>query len=149
MPVIGPDFDPESEDPAVEIEVGRVIVMTQSCDIENKKAKQILCCPVYTRQELIDAGSPLAEKGTLDQIRQGRREGMCLLAGGKGPQDTANLMVVDLATVYTLPVDYAKRVAEQQKPRLALRSPYTEYLGSAFGRIFSRVALPHVIPTLK
>ena len=54
VPVIRPDFDQTSQSSKefpVDVEEFDLIIMTQSCDLENGKAPLVACCPIHTLAE--------------------------------------------------------------------------------------------------
>jgi hypothetical protein len=53
--------------------------------------------------------------------------------------------IVDFGRVFSLPMEYVQRHAENQGSRLRLRPPYREHLSQAFARFFMRVGLPQNI----
>lgn len=120
----------------VGIEQRNVIVLTQTCDLENNKAKSILVCPA----EIIrDVPSQLGE---YENIRRNRVEGNLLLA--PFPPNTAkeDHILVDFREQFSLPVAYVSQTAALCGSRYRLNSPYCEYLAQSFAHYFMRVALP-------
>ena len=143
VPVIPADFDPgNTEEPEILVEVRNVIVLTQSCDLENDKAPFIAVCPIHTLSEWEAINPEYKKKGSWERVRQGRVEGLHMLAGLSGPQDNHDSLVVDFRQIYSLPIGYLKSHAERSGSRPRLRSPFLEHFAQAFARFFMRVGLP-------
>jgi hypothetical protein len=122
-----------------------VVVMTQSCDLENNKAKQVILCPHWSYKFIAEAVPELASKSALSDIIAGRRPRFICLAASEVEGLPLDLRVVDLGRIFSLPTRSVKQLAASQSPRLRLRSPYRENLSQAFARFFMRVGLPQNI----
>lgn len=143
VPIIPADFDPNTQaEPEILIEVRNVIVLTQSCDLENDKAPFVAVCPIHTLAEWESVNPEYKKKGTWERVRQGRIEGLHMLAGPTGPGNNSDALVVDFRQIYSLPIGYLKVHAARLGQRLRLRSPYLEHFAQAFARFFMRVGLP-------
>jgi hypothetical protein len=64
-----------------------LIVLTQSCDLENKKARLVALCPVFLIQEFEAVNPNFKQKGAWENVRRGRVEGLHLLASPTAPED--------------------------------------------------------------
>ena len=123
-----------------------VIVVTQSCDLENAKAPLVALCPV-SRLDAFESVNPIfRQRGRWEQVRQGRVEGLHLLAGFDLPDDNRQALVIDFRQIYSLPIGYLQRRATTIGRRHRLRSPYLEHFSQSFARFFMRVGLPSAIP---
>jgi hypothetical protein len=143
VPVLPGDFNPKS---GVEIDLNLqerdLVVFTQSCDLEQSKAKFVALCPVYTLPQIEEA-NPKFKSGTeKEQIRRGRYEGLHMIAGFTGPQENKATLVVDFRELFSLPVSYLSAHADSLGERYRLQSPYLEHLAQSFARFFMRVGLP-------
>lgn len=136
--------EPVGDDNALEevLDRARLIVMTQSCDLENKKAASVALCPIYRLAEFENANPSLAKKGAWEQVRKGRVEGLHLLASPDKPDENREAFVVDFRHIVSLPIEYLSNHAESVEHRWRLSSPYLEHLSQAFARFFMRVGLP-------
>ena len=126
-----------------------LIVLTQSCDLENDKAPLVATCPYFTVAAYEAANPELGRRGRWELARQGRIEGLHLLAAPEEPANNRLALVVDLRQVYTLPIHYLRQRAEELGSRNRLQSPYLEHLSQAFARFFMRVGLPANIPPFR
>jgi len=131
------------------VEERDLIVMTQSCDLENGKAAFVALCPIYTLVEFERANASFTQKGAWENVRKGRVEGLYLLGSPREPDNNRDSLVVDFREIYSLPFDLLSQHAAQQGERWRLKSPYLEHFSQAFARFFMRVGLPSAIPPFK
>jgi len=145
VPVLYPDFSPGSTH---EVEVGEydLIVVTQSCDLENKKAQLVALCPIYSILDYQRVNEQFQEKGAWERVRNGRIEGLHLLASTTNPSDNQSAHVVVFREIYSLPIQYLTKHTETLESRSRLQSPFLEHFSQAFARFFMRVGLPSQIP---
>jgi hypothetical protein len=140
----------------------RAVVMTQACDLDQRKVRDAVLCPLDSidsfRAEWDAARSTQGQehgnkawRSKFEELRQGRIWSQALLerhadvAGAtKMPQQ-----VVQFSKVYSLPVDFLQSwVITEAAPRVRLLPPYREHLSQAFARFFMRVGLPQDILAL-
>jgi hypothetical protein len=119
-----------------------LVVLSQTCDLVKgrEKVSEVLLCSVWNRSELT-TGHLSTPKG-LEDARRGNLPGFHLLASCELPGIKRELRVVDFRRVYSLPVQFLRRKALFDQPRLRLLPPYREHLSQAFARFFMRVGLP-------
>ena len=154
IPIFGPQFGAITtgqthEHEPVPIKVGDLIVITQSCDLEQKKAPLVACCRVTTLSEFEVTNPKAAKQGWWEAVRQGRVEGLHLLAFPTRPDDNRAALAVDFRQIFSLPVQYLEAHASTFGERWRLSSPYLEHFSQAFARFFMRVGLPTSIPPFK
>jgi hypothetical protein len=123
-----------------------VIVLTQSCDLEQRKVRLVASCPIFPIAEFEAANPTFGKKGRWNEVLKGRVEGLHLLASPNDPANNREALVVDFREIYSLPLDYLVARAIQVGVRRRLRSPYLEHFSQAFARFFMRVGLPSTIP---
>ncbi|HEV3255703.1 MAG TPA: hypothetical protein VG013_02365 [Gemmataceae bacterium] len=126
-----------------------LIVVTQSCDLENRKVQFVALCPIHSLREFEVVSPDFAKEGRWEEARQGRREGLYLLPSPTHPQHNRQALVVDFRQIISLPFAYLSRHAEQLGPRWRLQSPYLEHFSQAFARFFMRVGLPSALPPFR
>lgn len=150
-----PVFDPTkfgknspTQEIEIEIEEYDLIILTQSCDLENGKISRVLLCPIYSISEYEETNQGFKKKGVWNEVLTGRREGLHLLSSPISPENNREALVVDFRQVYiySLPYDYVLKHATQLGTRWRLKSPYLEHFSQAFARLFMRVGLPSAIP---
>lgn len=155
------EFSPGNESEvlkaAIEIFRADVIVMTQACDLENEKVRNVILCPhtslsVYRKdwEAAMKAQSqvpnPKAWKRYCNDICDGFQFNLAMLdSGGPNGLETEH-RVVDFSELFTLPREFLEGLIRLQNiPRLRLLPPYREHLSQAFARFFMRVGLPSSI----
>jgi hypothetical protein len=131
----------------VEAKVFDLVVMTQSCDLENEKVEDILLAQLACWADVVQAE---VERGN-ESVRS--RKFRKLLVDGNVPglsllhkRDASPVLpwsVVDFHRLFTLPKAFATQFAASAGQRLRIRSPYREHLAQGFARYFMRVGLPH------
>jgi hypothetical protein len=126
-----------------------LIVLTQSCDPEQRKARLVATCPIFPLHEFEAVNPAFARKGRWNDVLKGRIEGLHLLASPTLPEDNRQALVVDFREIYSLPHDYLTVYATGLGPRCRLRSPFLEHFSQAFARFFMRVGLPSTIPEFR
>lgn len=149
IPMFGADFgkaDTPGGHTPVSIKFGDVIVMTQSCDLEQKKAFLVACCRITTLIEFERTNPKASKQGWWEAVRQGRVEGLHLLGSPMEPQNNCAVLAVDFRQIFSLPVDYLETHSRSLGSRWRLASPYLEHFSQSFARFFMRVGLPTSIP---
>ena|SRR3990172_9012592 len=125
-----------------------VIILSQTCDLEQSKLSDVLLCLVWD-QKNTPPDHFLAKKGHMENARQGRFPAIHLLAACELEGLAFDVTIVDFRSVYSLPVPFVKEFSTKAGKRCRLLPPYREHLSQAFARFFMRVGLPIDIPSLK
>lgn len=135
----------------------RSIVMTQACDLEQHKIRNVILCPAYPIEEhqtewaerTTAAGkqpSAGAWNSYIKSVKLGRVWNLTLLRkreAGEGVKLVASTTAIDFHEVFSLPLSFLEQwVKKTGEPRLRLCPPYREHLSQAFARFFMRVGLP-------
>ena len=143
--------DIPKEDLSLEVEIGKsnLIILTQSCDLENGKAELVALCPIYSLTEFESVNPKATQKGFWEQVRKGKIEGFYMLSSFENPENNCECLVVDFREIYSLPFEFLTKHAETLETRWRLDSPYLEHFSQAFARFFMRVGLPSNIPPFK
>lgn len=144
------DNDPkETQDVPVKMQTFDVLVLTQSCDLENEKIEIVLVCPYWTLEEVGEANPFFKSIEGKESLRRGFSHGFHLLAPCKIPGFESDFMVVFFKQVfgvdYNFLVDFAKKCGN----RLRLLPPYRERLSQDFAKFFMRVGMPEDIPKFR
>jgi hypothetical protein len=119
-----------------------VIILTQTCDIENAKVEYILVCPHTSFIEAID--QKLTGKSLINfeyEVMKGKHTHYLWLQSYSDENTSFDTRMVDLSRVFLLPKEYVYNLAKSQGIHMRLNSPYREYLSHSFGSFFSRVAI--------
>lgn len=151
IPKFGADFGAAGEGAVEPLTVATqtLIIVTQSCDLENNKVELVATCPAYTLEEFEASNPRFMQKGYWEEVRKGRRDALHLLGSPENPEDNRTALVVDFGQIFSLPPAYLKKKAEAAGERLRLDSPFLEHFSQAFARYFMRVGLPSQIPPYK
>jgi len=144
VPSIGEADDPNEKGTVLDAEavVYDVVVMSQSCDLEQGKIDAVLVCPHWSLTEFSDNEEYFKSKQGKKDLQRENTPGYHLLNSCNLNDWLPDLRVVDFRNVYGLPVQYLKQICRQRGPRLRLLPPYREHLSQAFARFFMRVGLP-------
>jgi hypothetical protein len=134
-----------AETTQIELDLHRVIVLTQTCDLANQKANGVVVASAFDAQALVDAGVVKAAdlKGP---IRAGRVYGLYFL-----PADAAlglGETVIDLRRVHTVRPGLLTELCRAGKRRARLLTPYREHFAKHFADTYCRIGLPEPYETL-
>jgi hypothetical protein len=148
--VYSPIFPEVPTDPVSEVDavVYDLIVLSQSCDlvIGREKLSQVVLCPILQKSQIeSDLNHALRTRGALTQAAKNKEPAFFILQASDHPECLREISAVHFREVFTLPVSFLRRVAEEKGARLRLCSPYKEALAARFAAFFGRVALPEDI----
>jgi hypothetical protein len=122
----------------------RVLVLSQSCDLENKNASRVQVAVVHETQWLVTEG--ILKAGTIrDAVRQHRVFGWYFL-------EQSNLLaesIVDFRDIHTVSRLLLDDLVSKDKRVCMIVSPYREHLAKHFADTFSRIALPAQAKTVE
>ncbi len=129
----------------VQLELNRVVVVTQTCDLANQKTLAALVASVFDAQHLVDA-QILKLADVRGPIRAGRVWGWYFLPArtdlGLGE------MIVDLRRLHTVRLDLLLSLCRTRKRRARHQTPYREHLAKHLADTLSRIGLPQPYETL-
>src|SRR5271157_131648 len=131
----------------IRIEKYDSIILTQSCDLENRKVEdvllaQVIAWRVLVRQELERNNQIVKKKEFRKALIDGNTPGQALLHKHEG-EPHLDWSIVSFPRLYTIQKNFLEEFALQRGPRLRLRSPYREHIAQAFTRFVMRVGLPY------
>jgi hypothetical protein len=132
--------------PEIPVDVGTLIVMTQSCDLVNRKAPMVACCPVHTLKEFESYNEHF--KQGWENVRRGKIAGLHLLPGSD-LRDNRTCLVIDFRVIHSFTIEHVIDFIKDAENHPRLASPYLEHMSQAFARVFMRVGLPVDIPPFK
>lgn len=124
-----------------------IVVMSQSCDLVQRKVDLVLVCPFWPLSEAESLNPNLKTAAAKENLRQGRFVGYVLLDRCVIDGFETDYLVVDFRSVFSVPFDYIVHMSKDAGERLRLLPPYREHLAQAFARFFMRVGLPTEIPS--
>lgn len=123
-----------------------IVIMSQSCDLLQKKIDLVLVCPVWPLSEFQNRFTFFKQKKGKELLRQGHLPGYHLLNKCEINGFETDFQVVDFRSVYSVPYNFIVDLARKKERRIRLLPPYREHLSQAFARFFMRVGLPVDIP---
>jgi hypothetical protein len=128
------------------IETYNVVVMSQSCDLLQKKVELVLVCPYWSLEDFAEKQEILKSGRGKNALRRGEIIGHHLLNKCEIPQYETGYLVVDFRVVFSVPIEIILKLARSNGKRIRLLPPYRENLSQAFARFIMRVGLPDDIP---
>jgi len=144
-PIVIPSQDIATNSEVV-IKTYDVIVMSQSCDLEQKKLDLVLVSPIWEMSDFEKNNSFYRGEKAKEALRRGFIPGYHLLNKSAISGFEKDYLVVDFRNVYGVNFDFIVEFSSNQEKRLRLLPPYKEHLSQAFARFFMRVGLPSEIP---
>lgn len=148
IPVFHTKEGTDDLDEEVVLDASDLIVVSQSCDLENDKTPFVALCRILSIADFeSEQGNPFGKRW--EEVRKGRHEGLHLLASPNEPENNLAALVVDFRLVVSLPIGYVRHHADSVGQRWRLDSPFLEHFSQAFARFFMRVGLPSAIPPFK
>lgn len=148
-PIVIPPSELNEEEVEVEITTYNVVVMSQSCDLLTDKLEIVLVCPYWQLSEFVEKNPSYKSNKMKESLRRGYSPAYHLLNKCGIPNFESHYLVVDFRSVYGVSFNLIKALAQKEKQRLRLLSPYREHLSQSFARFFMRVGLPVDIPSFK
>ena len=139
------EYDPDTQNPPrVQVAPARVVVLTQTCDLANRKTTMATVAVVHEARFLIEKGliKPADVRGP---IRAGRVFGWYFLPASSElglPE-----MIVDLRQLHTVQLELLTSLCQRGLRRARIMPPYREHLAKHFGDTFSRIGLPEPYDT--
>lgn len=138
----------------IEIKHHDLIVMTQACDLENDKVKNVTMCRVYTLREYLSEAKPSKSKAKnlIDGLNSGRVTNMYLLNKPEAelPGAFDDYLIVKFDESVNFPVELVRqRLENESEEMILLLPPYREALSQSYGIFFMRVGNPINIPKVK
>jgi hypothetical protein len=118
----------------------RVVVLTQACDLAQKKSTKVLVALVHSAQVLIEKGV-LKGPTIRDQVRRGLVYGWYFLPTAPSPIQLPE-SIVDLHDLHTVPHAILEFLIADGKRVCQLLPPYREHLAQHFAVTYMRIGLP-------
>jgi hypothetical protein len=130
--------------PQVTVSPCRVLVLSQACDLANRKVSHVTVAVVHDVQTLVEQNliKPADVRGP---IRSGRVFGWYFLPASAAcdlPE-----MIVDLRQIHTVRLDLLTALCRRGQRRARIPSPYREHLAKHFADTFSRIGFPEPYQT--
>jgi len=126
-----------------------VVVMSQSCDLVQRKLDLVLVCPIWPLSDFEKRSDFFESKEGKEALRRGNVPGYHLLNKCEIEEFKTDYLIVDFRSVYSVPFNFLLELSKKRGSRMRLLPPYREHLSQAFARFFMRVGLPVDIPPFK
>ncbi len=147
-PVIIPPLE-ISDSMEVKVVEYNTIIMSQSCDLVQRKLDLVLVCPIWPLSEFEKRNDFFKSKKGKEALRQGNVPGYHLLNKCEIKEFETDFLVVDFRNIYGVSLAFLVGLSQKRGDRLRLLPPCREHLSQAFARFFMRVGLPVDIPSFK
>lgn len=146
-PIIIPPSDIPIDQPTptvidANLESYDVILLSQSCDLQNGNVNIGLVCPYKTLETFISENKSFNSPKMKEVLKRGNSPGYHLLNKCNIEGFESDYLVVNFRNTFGIHLDFLNSIIQKNENRLRLISPYREQLSQAFGRFFMRVALP-------
>ena len=131
-----------------------LVVLTQSCDIEQGKVAYILLCPHYDIKDFRDLWTEQRNRENkstsntsfnhyIQSISKGRIHGNIILNYYNSYKLNFNYRIVVYSETFSVPIGICNNIISKRGiKRVKMRSPYKEHLSQSFARFIMRVGLP-------
>ena|SRR6266446_5861842 len=123
----------------------RIIVLTQTCDLANRKTTVAIAGRLHDAAKLVQQGIVKAEE-VRGPIRANRVYGWYFLP--KNDQQSLPESIVDFRQLHTVRLDLLAVLCQGGKRLCRLASLYREHLAQHFATTYSRIGLPAPYETL-
>ena len=143
------DYIGEEENQIIKAEVSIIngIILTQACDIANKKVENIILCAITSKGDFEEQQRKLGLgegkiKSRIESIRKGQQNAYHIINNYITDDFSQDYYIINFKDIFSIPIDLAQKIALKNGKRLRLCPPYREHLSQAFARYFMRVGLP-------
>jgi hypothetical protein len=120
----------------------RAVVLTQACDLAQRKATRVLVATVHAAQHLVAKGV-LKPTVISDQIRYHRVYGWYFLPHSPSMVES----IVDLRDLHTIPRPMLEELVAQGNRIARITTPFREHMAQHFSITYSRIGLPEPYET--
>lgn len=124
--------------------IGRVVVLTQTCDLANQKVSQVVVAVVLDANEVIASGQLKAAE-VRGPVRAGRVFGLYFLPRSR--ELSLGEMIVDFRQLHTVRLDLLTALCAAGQRQAHVEPLYREHLSKHFADSYSRIGLPEPYET--
>jgi len=146
--IIPPDQGPFENWKDFEIKTYDVIIMTQSCDLHNRKIELVQVCPYFSLKEFCQDHDEYNHRKMKENLRRGYSPSYHLLNKCNILNDS-DFLVVDYRSTFSISFKFLEEYRNSIGNRIRINSPYKEHLSQAYARFYMRVGLPTDIPSFR
>lgn len=123
---------------------GRVVVLTQTCDLAQRKVTRVVVAVTVPAADIVASGQ-LKASDIRGSVRAGRVFGWYFL-----PADVTSgqpELIVDLRQIHTVPLPVLEELCQNDCRVARMRPLYREHLAKHFADTYSRIGLPEPYET--
>ena len=124
--------------------LSRVLVLTQTCDLANQKADQVVVAMVHNAESLVASGRLKAAE-VRGPLRAARVFGWYFLP--KSQELGLGEMIVDFRQLHTVRLDLLTALCASGRRVARIEPLYREHLSKHFADSYSRIGLPEPYET--
>lgn len=117
-----------------------VILLTQSCDLENSKVASIIISPLRKLSDLLKPISDERQDDFFKELKNGGIHRLHLLNKIVDTKYADEFPVVDFGAIFSYQFTFLNKISSLKIRQL--NSPYREHLSQSFAKFFMRVGLP-------
>jgi hypothetical protein len=126
------------------VALARVLVVTQTCDLENEKTRHAACVLLLDADSAIQDGL-LKSADVKGPVRAGRVWGWYFLP--RSDEYGLPEMLADMRRPQTIRLDLLRDLVANGARRGRVQVPYREHLNRHFAETYGRIGLPQAYPT--
>lgn len=130
-------------------EVHDLIVLTQTCDLVQENAEQIVLASIVPMSAIGEINKHYATDKGLEEIRRGYIPSLYMMPACQLENYEREIRIVNFHRTFTLSTSYIDDIVNQNQTRIRLMTPFREQLSQAFARYFMRVGTPQMIPSFR
>ena len=117
-----------------------VILLTQTCDLENDKVVTIIFCPIRKLSDILKPIPTERHNDYFNALKNGTIHRFHLLNKISDTKYAEDFPVVDFGAIFSYPIGFLNKISPLKARQL--NSPYREHLSQSFAKFFMRVGLP-------
>ncbi|MFC2056243.1 hypothetical protein ACFLTO_01585 [Chloroflexota bacterium] len=123
-----------------------LMVMTQTCDIEDG-ISHLIFCPVWTIEQISEEQPTFKKDATIGNLIRGRIIGFYPINRSNDEGFIRPWRIIQFQRIIEIATNDVVSREQINIPRLRLLPPYRESISQAFARYFMRVGLPIPVDT--
>ena len=130
--------------PHMDYALQRIVILTQTCDLANTKARSVVAAVVLNAQSLVEE-KRLKPADIHGLVRVGRIWGWYFLP--KNADLGLPEMIVDFRQLHTVRMDLLTALCRRGQRKARIQPLYREHLAKHFADTYSRIGLPEPYET--
>lgn len=135
-----PIFTPDESGSQCIVETYTLILMSQSCDID--ELDHLTFCPLWTKEQILRIESNFFKDGKIGALRKYQLIGWHPIQECDIEQYCRPWRIIQFNRVFDVEKSRIIKVLEETATHIRLLSPYRENMAQDFARLYMRVGLP-------